>query len=236
MPEHIEVILRSITSFSLLLVGTKILGKQTISQMTMFDFVATISLGAIAANLAFNTSIKVHHTIIAFTIYISIIFLIALISLKNSKGRKFLAGDPTIVMQNGKILEGNMNKMRYTLDYLNQQLRERDIFNIEEVLFAIVETNGTLTVLKKPQFRNVTKQDLMIPVMPEQKLPIELIMDGEIIKENLEQNNIMFSWLESELIKRNLLKHDVVYAVLAANGNLYVDTFRDHIHSPIDKE
>ncbi|ULM98106.1 DUF421 domain-containing protein [Peribacillus frigoritolerans] len=236
MPEHIEVILRSITSFSLLLVGTKILGKQTISQMTMFDFVATISLGAIAANLAFNTSIKVHHTIIAFTIYIAIIFLMALISLKNRKGRKFLAGDPTIVMQNGKILEGNMNKMRYTLDYLNQQLRERDIFNIEEVLFAIVETNGTLTVLKKPQFRNVTKQDLMIPVMPEQKLPIELIMDGEIIKENLEQNNITFSWLESELIKRNLLKHDVVYAVLAANGNLYVDTFRDHIHSPIDKE
>ncbi|MBD8135222.1 DUF421 domain-containing protein [Peribacillus frigoritolerans] len=236
MPEHIEVILRSITSFSLLLVGTKILGKQTISQMTMFDFVATISLGAIAANLAFNTSIKVHHTIIAFTIYIAIIFLMALISLKNSKGRKFLAGDPTIVMQNGKILEGNMNKMRYTLDYLNQQLRERDIFNIEEVLFAIVETNGTLTVLKKPQFRNVTKQDLMIPVMPEQKLPIELIMDGEIIKENLKQNNITFSWLESELIKRNLLKHDVVYAVLAANGNLYVDTFRDHIHSPIDKE
>lgn len=104
MPEHIEVILRSITSFSLLLIGTKILGKQTISQMTMFDFVATISLGAISANLAFNTSIKVHHTIIAFTIYIAIIFLMALISLKNSKGRKFLAGDPTIVMQNGKIL------------------------------------------------------------------------------------------------------------------------------------
>ncbi|MFE4145254.1 DUF421 domain-containing protein [Peribacillus sp. YIM B13472] len=236
MPEHIEVILRSITSFSLLLIGARILGKQTISQMTMFDFVAAISLGAISANLAFNTTIKVHHTIIAFTIYIAIIFLIALISLKNRKGRKFLAGDPTIVMQNGKILERNMNKMRYTLDYLNQQLRERDIFNIEEVLFAIVETNGTLTVLKKPQFRNVTKQDLMIAVMPEQKLPIELIMDGEIIKENLEQNNIAFSWLESELKKRNLLKHDVVYAVMAANGNMYVDTFRDHIHSPIDKE
>ncbi|WP_144528712.1 DUF421 domain-containing protein [Peribacillus simplex] len=236
MPEYIEVILRSITSFTLLLIGTRILGKQTISQMTMFDFIAAISLGAISANLAFNTSIKVQHTIIAFTIYVAIIFLIALISLKNRKGRKFLAGDPTIVMQNGKVLEGNMNKMRYTLDYLNQQLRERDIFNIEEVLFAIVETNGTLTVLKKPQFRNVTKQDLMISAMPEQKLPIELIMDGEIIKENLEQNNITFSWLESELKKRNLSKYDVVYAVLAANGNMYVDTLRDHIHSPIDKE
>jgi uncharacterized membrane protein YcaP (DUF421 family) len=236
MPEHIEVILRSITSFSLLLIGARILGKQTISQMTMFDFVAAISLGAISANLAFNTSIKVHHTIIAFTIYVAIIFLIAIISLKNRKGRKFLAGDPTIVMQNGKVLEGNMKKMRYTLDYLNQQLREKDVFNIEEVLFAIVETNGTLTVLKKPQFRNVTRQDLMIAVMPEQKLPIELIMDGEIIKENLEQNNLSYSWLESELKKRNLTKGEVVYAVMAANGNMYVDTFRDHIHSPMDKE
>ena len=149
MPEHIEVVFRSITSFSLLLIGARILGKQTISQMTIFDFVAAISLGAISANLAFNTSIKVHHLIIAFTIYVAIIFLIALVSLKNRKARKFLAGDPTIVVQNGKILEGNMNKMRYTLDYLNQQLREKDIFNIEEVLFAIIETNGTLTVLKK---------------------------------------------------------------------------------------
>ncbi|WP_449536379.1 DUF421 domain-containing protein [Ferdinandcohnia sp. Marseille-Q9671] len=236
MPEHIEVILRSITSFSLLLIGARILGKQTISQMTMFDFVASISLGAISANLAFNTTIKVHHTIIAFIIYVAIIFLIALISLKNKKGRKFLAGDPTIVVQNGKILEGNMKKMRYTLDYLNQQLRERDVFNIEEVLFAIVETNGTLTVLKKPQYRNVTRQDMMIPIKTEQRLPIELIMDGEIISENLEQNNIQFSWLDSELKKRNLSKHDVVYAVLAANDNLYVDTFSDHIYSPIDKE
>lgn len=236
MPEHIEVMLRSITSFSLLLIGARILGKQTISQMTMFDFVASISLGAISANLAFNTSVKMHHTIIAFTIYVAIIFLMAIISLKNRKGRKFLAGDPTIVIQNGKVLEGNMNKMRYTLDYLNQQLREKDVFNIEEVLFAIVETNGMLTVLKKPQFRSVTRQDLMIAVMQEQRLPIELIMDGEIIKENLEQNNLSYSWLESELKKRNLTKQEVVYAVMGANGNMYVDTFKDHIHSPIDTE
>ena len=236
MPEHIQVVLRTITSFSLLLIGARILGKQTISQMTIFDFVAAISLGAISANLAFNTSIKAHHTIIAFSIYVAIIFLIAFISMKNRKGRKFLAGDPTIVIQNGKILEKNMKKMRYTLDYLNQQLRERDIFNIEAVLFAIVEINGTLTVLKKPQFRNVTKQDLMLAIKPEQKLPIELIMDGEIIKENLEENDITISWLESELKKRNLLKRDVVYAVLAANGSMYVDTYRDHIHSPIDQE
>lgn len=236
MPEHFEIILRSITSFGLLLIGTRILGKQTISQMTMFDFVASISLGTIAANLAFNTSVKVSYFIIAFVIYVVIIFTTALISLKSRKGRKFLAGDPTIVIQNGKILEKNMNKMRYTLDYLNHQLREKDVFNIEEVLFAIIETNGTLTVLKKPQFRNVTRQDLMIPITPEFNLPIELIMDGEVIKENLEQNNLTESWLHLELKKRNLVQHDVLYAVLSGSGNMYVTTYENHIHSPIDKE
>jgi uncharacterized membrane protein YcaP (DUF421 family) len=228
--------LRSIASFGMLLIGTRILGKQTISKMTMFDFVATISLGAIAANLAFNTSIKVHHAFIALSVYIIVIFTIAFISLKSRKCRKFLAGDPTIVIQNGKILEKNMNKMRYTLDYLNHQLREKDVFNIEEVLFAIIETNGTLTVLKKPQFRNVTRQDLMIPITPESILPIELIMDREVIKENLDQNNLTESWLHSELRKRNLVQHDVLYAVLSGNGNMYVDTYDNHIHSPIDKE
>ncbi|WP_102691470.1 DUF421 domain-containing protein [Rummeliibacillus pycnus] len=203
MYEHFEVILRSITAFGLLLIGTRILGKQTISQMTIFDFVATISLGTIAANLSFNTS---------------------------------FAGDPTIVIENGQILEKNMNKMRYTLDYLNQQLREKDIFNIDEVLFAIIETNGTLTVLRKPQFRNVTRQDLMIPVTPENKLPIELIMDGEVIKENLEQNHLTESWLQIELNKRNLDQKDVLYAVLSGNGNMYVNPYENHIHSPIDKE
>lgn len=236
MLEHFEIILRSFTSFGLLLVGTRILGKQTISQMTMFDFVATISLGAISANLAFNTSLKISHTILAFVIYVFIIFMIALISLKSKKGRKFLAGDPTIVIENGKILEKNMNKMRYTLDYLNQQLREKDVFNIEEVLFAIIETNGTLTVLKKPQFRNVNKQDLMIPITPEFNLPIELIMDGEVMKQNLDQNNLTEQWLHSELKQRNLVQSNVLYAVLSGNGNMYIDTYENHIHSPIDKE
>ncbi|WP_246001323.1 DUF421 domain-containing protein [Oceanobacillus piezotolerans] len=236
LPDYIEVALRSIISFSVLLIGAKILGKQTISKMTMFDFVAAITLGAIAANLAFNTTIKLHLTVIALIIYVAIIFLTEYISLKSRRGRRFLAGDPTVVIQNGKILEENMGKMRYTLDYLNQQLREKDVFNIEEVLFAILETNGTLTVLKKPQFRNVIRQDLKITVMPEKKMPIELIMDREIIKENLEQNGLTTSWLELELRKRNLTKYDVVYAVLAANGKMYVDTFKDYIHSPIDKE
>ncbi|RPJ99717.1 hypothetical protein BSBH6_03729 [Bacillus subtilis] len=147
---EIEIVIRTVASFGLLLMAERVLGKQTISQMTIFDFIAAITLGAIAAGVAYNTSKKPHNMAISF------------LSIKNRKLRKFFVGDPTVLIQNGKILESNMRKMRYTLDYLNQQLREKEIYNIEEVLFAILEMNGKLTVLRKPQFRYVTKQDLMI--------------------------------------------------------------------------
>src|SRR4051794_18893667 len=142
MAEHIEVILRTILAFSMLLVAARFLGKQTVSQMTYFDFIASVTVGAIIANLSFNVSLKVHHLMLSFTGFTLVVFLIAFISLKNRKARKFFAGDPTVVIENGKILEHNMRKMRYTLDYLNQQLREKDVFNVNEVLFAIIEING----------------------------------------------------------------------------------------------
>ncbi|MCP8968991.1 DUF421 domain-containing protein [Ectobacillus ponti] len=236
MPEHYEVALRTVASVIILLMSARILGKHTISQMTMFDFIGSISLGAIVANLAFNMSVKVHHAILAYGILVTVIFLIAVISLNSRRGRKFFAGDPTIVIQNGKVLEGNMRKMRYTIDYLNQQLREKDVFNIEEVLYAIIETSGQLTVLKKPQYRQPTMQDLLMLTMPEHRLPIELIMDGEVIEQNLRQNNLSHGWLQSELEKRKLQKRDVMYAVLAANGSIYIDTYKDHILAPVDKE
>ncbi|WP_026679391.1 DUF421 domain-containing protein [Fictibacillus gelatini] len=236
MSDFIETTLRSIGAFFILIITARILGKQTLAQMTYFNFIAAITMGALAANIAFNTTLKARHLILAYVIFVCVTYLIALISLKSRKAPKFFAGDPTVVIQNGKILEHNMKKMRYTLDYLNQELREKNVFNIEEVLFAILEINGQLTILKKPQYRNVTRQDLWVATTPERQLPIELIMDGNVIEKNLKENQITDWWLENQLKNRNLRVDDVAYAVLGANGNLYIDTYDDHLKSPIDQE
>ncbi|PLT27627.1 DUF421 domain-containing protein [Peribacillus deserti] len=236
MPEFIEVFLRTILAFSMLFLASRFLGKQTLTQMTYFDFIASITMGAIIANLSFNISVKTHHMVLSFCWFVLVIFLIATLSLKHRKARKFLAGDPTIVIQNGKVLEHNMKKMRYTLDYLNQQLRAKNVFNIHEVQFALLEINGTLTVQKKPQYRHVTFEDLFSTYSSEKSLPIELIMDGKIIDSNLAENNLKPAWLQTELQKRNLEQKDVFYAVLAANGQLFIDTYKDNIGIPLDKE
>ncbi|PET76370.1 hypothetical protein CN514_02500 [Bacillus sp. AFS001701] len=198
MPQHYEIIMRTLLAFFILFIGAKLLGKQIIAEMNTFDFIGAISIGGIIANLAFNLNIKIHHAVIAFIILVSIIIIVSYISMKSRIGRNLFAGNPTVIVENGKILEANMRKMRYSLDYLNQQLRQKSIFNIEEVLYVVVETNGRVSVLQKPQYRNVTKQDLNIPTTPESKLPIELIMDGEMI-ENLRQNKqrytkTIFTW------------------------------------------
>lgn len=236
MPQIIEIIFRTIAAFFILMVVARILGKITISQMTYFDFVAAITMGAITANLAFNHSLNIFDPLVSIVTFAAVTFFIAYISLKSQKARKIFAGDPTVVIQNGKILENNMRKMRYTLDYLNQELREKNVFNIEEVLFAILEVNGTLTILKKPQYRQVTRQDLWIAANPEWRLAIELIMDGKIIDKNLRENHIAFSWLDKKLNERNLRVSDVLYAVLGGNGDIYFDTYDDQIKSPVDQE
>lgn len=92
MSEYPEVIVRTALSFSILFIGARILGKQTISQMTLFDFIAAISLGAITANLSFNTKLPIHYHVIAYIIFVAIIYLVAYLSMKNMYFRGFFAG------------------------------------------------------------------------------------------------------------------------------------------------
>ncbi|WP_369073185.1 DUF421 domain-containing protein [Fictibacillus arsenicus] len=232
---YVEVVMRSMIAFTSLFIAARVLGKHTVSRMTIFDFIAVVTLGSVTANLAFAMEIETRYIFIVFTIFVFLIYLSAFISLKSEKARKLVAGDPTVVIENGKILEHNMKKMRYTLDYLNQQLRQKDIFSIDEVQYALVENNGLLSVKKMEQHLNVTRKDLHI-YKSEIKLPVELIMDGEILKNNLTENNISLDWVHEELRLRKLTVGDVVYALLTSSNKLYIDTHDDDLQSPLDVE
>ncbi|MFG6495051.1 DUF421 domain-containing protein [Fictibacillus sp. UD] len=235
MNTYIDVVVRTIVAFIALYVAARVLGKHTVSRMTIFDFIAVVTLGSVTANLSFALEIKARYIFFSLFIFVVLIYLSAFLSLKSKRARKFVAGDPTVVIENGKILEHNMKKMRYTLDYLNQQLRQKDIFSVDEVDYALVENNGLLSVKKKEQHLNVTRKDLNM-YKPEVKLPIELIMDGEILLNNLKENNISKGWLHTELTKRSLSTQNVVYALLTSNDKLYIDTHNDQLKSPLDVE
>ncbi|MEH7250472.1 DUF421 domain-containing protein, partial [Neobacillus niacini] len=102
-----------------------------------------------------------------------------LVAVRNPRFRKWIAGEPATIIQKGQILEESMKQMGYSLESLKQALRGKDIFNLEEVEYAILEINGSLSVLKKQQYHNTTKQDLTL-LPPTGTVPIELVYDGKI--------------------------------------------------------
>jgi uncharacterized membrane protein YcaP (DUF421 family) len=235
MITHMEIIIRSVLAILLLLLIAKILGKQTISNMTFHDFVISITLGSVAANLAFNEKLKTSHMILSL-IFISITsLLLSIIALKNHKMRNWISGSPTILIEGGKILEDNMRKVRYTLDSLDQALREKGIFDLEEVEYAVLEDNGKVSVLKKDEYQYVTKKDMKLRPNA-QAFPIELIMDGALMEKNLENNGLTKEWLETELKRKGKRISDVFYAVRGTQQQLVFDLYKDGIDKPIDKE
>lgn len=234
MHDYLETIVRTVAAFVLLLVMSRILGKQTISNMTFHDFVSSITLGSIAANLAFNHSIGAWHLILCLFVFFVISYLASYLALKSRTWSKWLSGTPTVVIEHGRILEGNMGRIRYTLDSLIQSLREKGIFDIEEVQYAVLEDHGKLSVKKKSEYEWLTRKDLKLHAEAVKSFPVELIMDGKILSDNLDSNGLTKEWLERELAKRNKAVSDVFYGVRGTQNRLVFDYYQDRIEKPIE--
>ncbi|WP_159882298.1 DUF421 domain-containing protein [Paenibacillus puerhi] len=234
--EHLVVLIRSFSAFLILLVIARVLGKQTLSNMNFHEFVTAVILGATAANFAFNEKIKVVHLLIALAVFTFTSYVLSKLFLKFRTFKMWTEGTPTVLIEGGLILENNLKKNNMTLDSLNQQLRQRDIFNIEDVEYALLEINGKLSVQKKKELQTVTLKDLKLNAGKAIQFPIELVIDGQLLIESLKSNHISESWLMSQLKVRGKKLEDVFYAVKGSNGQLYVDDYRDNIQHPIDVE
>ncbi|OKP93168.1 hypothetical protein A3842_00530 [Paenibacillus sp. P3E] len=234
---YIEILMRTVLSVGLLLLIPRILGKQTLSNMTSNDFVISITLGSLAANLAFNVSLKSTYLVLSIIVITAMSFLLSFIALKSRRLRSWIAGSPTVLIEGGKIMEANMRKIHYTLDSLVQALREKEIFNLEEVEYAVLEDNGQVSVLKKEAYQFVTKQDLGL-ALHAQAFPVELIMDGVLVEANLKRNGLTREWLETELGKKQQGKTlaDVFYAVKGTQQQLVFDFYEDGVGQPLDQE
>lgn len=220
--ELVEVIWKTIVVFILLAVLTRIVGRKLLSQITFYEFVTGITLGTIAGAYVVN-DVKGSFVLISPIILTLCTFSLSYINLKNLKARKIIEGEPVIIIQNGKILEENMARARYTLDSLEMQLRNKGVFDLSEVEFAVLEAHGQLSVLRKTPYNPITPEDLNLKTQYK-GLPSEIIKDGEVLEQNLKQNNLDFKWLYAELKKHNVEDiSQVVMASLNTDGSLYLD-------------
>jgi uncharacterized membrane protein YcaP (DUF421 family) len=197
------------------------MGKRQIGQLQPYELVVIIMISELAAIPMQNTGIPIINGIIPILILVAAEITLSYISLKSVKARGVICGKPSVLIENSKILEAELNRIRYNINDLLEQLRLKNVPDIADVEFAILETSGQLSVILKSQKRPVQPQDLNIS--PESEvLPITLVIDGEMIKQNLEKANVEENWLKKELLKSgtNSIKQ-ILFATLDSHGKLY---------------
>jgi len=199
----------------------RLMGKRQIGQLQPFELVIAIMISELAAVPMQNTGIPLLYGIIPIITLLAAQITISFISIKSNKGRTIICGKPTILIENGRILEEQLRKEMYTLNDLLEQLRINNYPNILDVEFAILETNGQISIIPKSQKRPVTPKDLNIPTGYE-GITLDIIMDGKINYKNLEKAKLDTNWLQGELEKQGIQSaKEVFFAALDSEGNFY---------------
>lgn len=223
MPIVVVVIIRSIISFFLLLLLVKLVGKQQVSQLTYFDYIVGITIGSIASTLSVQVNENTWASIAGMFVWASLAVLLAFVGLKSPLLRKVLEGVPEIIVQNGKIDNNILQRNQISTEELMSMLRTKDVFNVDDVEFAVLEQNGKISVLLKSQKQPLTPQDMNIPTKYI-GLPANLIMDGRVNMEALRSVNLSKACLEHHLRKKKITDFgDIFLAQLDTQGNLFID-------------
>ncbi len=229
MPEYLIVALRTVLSFLVLFTLARILGKKQISHLTFFDYVIGIVIGDMASTLALDTDMKIRNGLIGIVIYTLFSIIIAYGAIKSFKFRDLVESSPSILVKNGKVMEKSLFKHKMTYDDLLNGLREKGAFNLSEVEMAILETNGQISVMKKPEYQSLTPKDLGLS-MEEDHAPSLVIIDGTLLEKRLNYLGYTRKWLLEELKKQGASKiEDVFLAQINSNGKVYVDLYNDNV-------
>lgn len=217
-----STIIKSILIYVLALILSKLMGIKIISQMNFFDFIMGVSVGSMIVKIIIDKDHVVFSGIIALIIFTMLTIATSYLNLKSYTARRIINAKTLILIENGRIINKNMKKLRISINELMMKLREKDVFNLEDVQFAIMESNGQLSVLIKANKKPITPYDMNLKVKSF-SLINDIIIDGKIIDKNLEIAGIDKNWLHSELKRKSINNiEDIFYAGIDQNKNLII--------------
>ncbi|MFR2137504.1 MAG: DUF421 domain-containing protein [Pseudoruminococcus massiliensis] len=208
-------VIRTILLYIVIILAIRIMGKRQIGELQTSELVVTLLISDIAAIPMQNTEQSLLSGIVPILILIVCEIIISFLMLKRAGFRRIICGKPIVIISDGKINQSEMQRLRMSTEDLSEELRQQGIFNIEDVGFAIVETNGKLSVLKKPEKDIPTAEELGIKTN-DKGLEVVVISDGEISKYSLKICGLNRDWLFDILKKENTELNDVF--LMIANG------------------
>ncbi len=214
-------VIRTLILYALVIIALRVMGKREIGQLQPFELVVILMISDLAVVPSESIGIPLLSGILPILVLLSASMTLAWITLKSEKARAIICGTPSILIRQGIIDEAELKKNCFNLTDLLEELRIKNVPNIADVEYAVLENNGNLSVFPKAQKRPTIPQDFNL-TPPYEGLPLPLIMDGKLNSENLRQSNKDLSWLKSELKKHTIDNiEDVLIASLDSAGLLF---------------
>jgi len=217
--EAVKVIPRCLGATIFLFFITKIMGRKQVSEFSLFDYVIGISIGNFTAEMTLNTDVQYINGMVAVATFG--LFSISLTKLinKNIRLRRFVVGTPTVLIDNGKIIQSGLKRVNIGVNDLLEEARMSGYFDISEIDYAIMEGSGTISFLPKREFKNVTVNDLNIKT-DKSYLSANIIINGEYMEEAIKKSNITKEELIKRLKKMNLDNPDSILLCTITNNKL----------------
>lgn len=211
--------IRTVILYAIIIFALRIMGKRQISQMQISELVVTLLLSELAVLPIQNYKEPIMNGIAPMIVLVIFEVLIAIIMMKSDKFRQLLCGKPIVVIKKGEIVQRNMKRLRMTTEELSEHLRQNGAFALSEVEYAIIETNGLMSVMKKTEYEPITPEVLHTPVSQN---PIEIIIvtDGVLAKSSLQLCGLSEEWVY-ETLAENLVGIKEVFVMTADEQGRY---------------
>lgn len=216
----IIIFFRSIFLYIIVLIVMRLMGKREIGQMQPFELAISIMIADLASIPMSDIGIPLSNGIISILGLLVMHLLISITNLKSSKIKELICGKPTILIYRGKIDEQKLKKERFTISELEEKLRSKDVFDIGDVEYAILETSGEISVIKKSEKKEVTAEDLNIT--PDYEgLSYNLVIDGKVIYKNLSHINKSYEWLKNQTKKFKMKPEEALIVTINGKGSIF---------------
>ena len=215
----LDASIRTLALYLVLVAALRLLGKRQVGQMEPSEFAVMMLLANLATVPVENLDLSIFYGIVPIILIYGAEMLFSVLTLRSIRLRKLLCGKPVILIENGKISERNLKRTRITLDELTMHLREKGIFDLNTIKFAILDTNGQVSTLQFAKDMPATAKDLGQRVT-ETELPITLISDGRVMHNNLPLSGHDMNWLVTQLRMRKALPQEVLLMTVDSAGHM----------------
>ena len=211
---------RSIVLYIIVLIVMRLMGKREIGQLQPFELAIAIMIADLASIPMTDTGIPLSNGIVPILGLLVMHLIISVINIKSIKAREIICGKPRILIYRGKIDETALIKERFTVNELQERLRDKNIVSIGDVEYAILETSGQVTVIEKPEKRGIIPEDLGI--MPDYEgIPYDLVVDGKVMHDNLQSIGKNYSWLKKEVNKFKIEPEQALLVTYDGKGQIF---------------